>query len=301
MRPHPASPPARARARGTRARRSTPRHPADVATLTRATWSRATVDQARHDAIDVGEIAEEQIRPARRQLVGQMLAGRDGDRHRAAAARALDVEGRVADDRDAVERELVAEGSRSLARDRRQAPPIGIVAAVGGHPEERPEPRRLELDPRARLDVAGEEPDDRVRPRAELPDHLRHARQDLHARAVADDPGELARVDAEAVVDPRADARDVQTRLGHQLLDDGEVGAPAEVEVLDRARGAVDLLERAGEGGAPGAADGHERAVDIEEKEAHLTVRPAGAGGRPPRGPRRARDRSRSRWSSGRA
>src|SRR5262249_46037308 len=227
--------------------------------------------------------------------------GGGGPRTRPAAAGPRAGGGRVADERGGVEGDRGAGGSPPLARDRGQAPPMGVATAVGGHAEEGPEPRRLELDPCARLDVAGEEPDDRVRPRDELPDHLRHARQDLHARAVADDPGELARVDTEAVLDPRADALDVQPRLGHQLVDDGEVGAPAEVEALDRARGAIDLLERTGEGGAPGAAHGHERAVDVEEEEAHLTARPAGAVVRPPRGPRRARGRSRSRWSSGRA
>src|SRR5207249_11609012 len=57
-----------------------------------------------HDAVHVGEIAEQQIGTARRQLVGRMLAGRDRHRHRAAAPRALHVEGCVADDRHAVDR-----------------------------------------------------------------------------------------------------------------------------------------------------------------------------------------------------
>ena len=105
-----------------------------------------------------------------------MLAGRDGDRHRAAASGALDVVRRVSDDRDAVESEVVAEPARPLARDGGQPTPVGIVAAVSGHPKERPEPCRPELDPGTRLDIAGQEPDDRVRPRAEPPDDLRHAR-----------------------------------------------------------------------------------------------------------------------------
>ena len=195
----------------------------------------------------------------------------------------------------------MADGPRPLARDRGQTAPVGIVAAVGGHTEQRPEPRRLELDPSPGFDVSREEPDDRVRPRAEPPDHLRHARQHLDPRAVADDPRELARVGPEAVVDTIANPLDVQPGLRHQVVDDAQIGPTAEVVPLDRAGGAVGLLERAGERGAAGATHAHERAVDVEEEKAHPTVRPGGEGGRPPPGPHRSRDRSRSPWSSGRA
>ena len=203
-----------------------------------------------------------------------MLAGCDRHRERAAAAGAVDVERGVADDRHAVEREVVAEGARPLARDGGQAAPVGVVPAVGGNPEERPQAGRRELDPGARLDIPGEKPDERVAPSAKPPDDLGHPGQHQYPRAVADETRELAGVGPEAVVELRPDPVGVDARAGHELVDDPQIGPAAEVVPVDRAGRSVGLLERPSEGGTAGATHGHQRAVDVEEEEAHPTGRP---------------------------
>src|SRR5262249_31417680 len=159
----------------------------------------------------------EEVGLARRQLVGRMLAGRDRHRDRAAAAGALDVERGIPDDRDAVEREVVAERASPLPGDGRQQTTVGVVAAVGGYPAERPQPRRGQLDPGAGLDVPGQKPDDGVVALAETPDDCVDPRQYPHPRAVADLDGELARVGLEARVEAGPDTLDLQPRRRHEL------------------------------------------------------------------------------------
>ena len=75
-----------------------------------------------------------------------------------------------------VQRPSVKQSEPSAAS---RSQPISVVAAGGGDAEERPESRRLELGARSGFDVAREQADDRVRPRAQSADHLGHAGEDL--------------------------------------------------------------------------------------------------------------------------
>jgi len=110
----------------------------------------------------------------------------------AASGRHSNVVRRVSNDRDAVEREVVAERACPSARDRGQPAPVGIVPAVGSDPKERPESRRSSLNPGAGLDVPGEKTDDWHPAARRAAGNLRHTGQDLDPRAVADDLRELA-------------------------------------------------------------------------------------------------------------
>ena len=124
---------------------------------------RSRDDVARSAIGKVNDLGEERVRPALGELRQLVLARRDRDRHRAARARAVDVERSVADDGDALERDRPTdEGVRALARDGRQSTTVGIVRAVRADAEERPEPGGAKLETRAGLDVAGQEPDDGV-------------------------------------------------------------------------------------------------------------------------------------------
>ena len=186
--------------------------------------------------------------------------------------------------------------SRAMAGSRAT---IGVVAAVGRHPKERPQTRRRELDPGPGLDVSGQKPDDGVVALTEPPDDRVDSGQHLHPRAVADLSGELTRVGLEALVEAGPDALELHPGRGHELVNDAQVGAAAEVEPLDRAGGAIGLREGSRERRAAGATHRYQRAVDVEEEEAHATGGPGGAGARPLRERPRAPCRCRPRSSSG--
>src|SRR2546428_385214 len=79
-----------------------------------------------------GEGGEVGAGPAGRGPLGGGGAGRPRDRHGAAGARAVHVEGRAPDDRHAREREVAAgHETRARARDSWEPPPVHVVRAEG--------------------------------------------------------------------------------------------------------------------------------------------------------------------------
>ncbi len=193
-------------------------------------------------------------------------------RHGASSAgpRAVHIERRVADDRHPI----VGKGAPrqrlgSRAGDRGQTAPVRVVGAERADAEQRPQPGRAQLHAGARLDVAGEQADQRVLASAELSQHLGHSGHDLNAAAIADDGGELTHVGGEARVESRADRVVGQAGRAHETEHDVGIRAPAEVERVDRPRRPIDLGERLPDGGSASATGGHERAVDVEQEEVH--------------------------------
>src|SRR5439155_3525667 len=91
----------------------------------------------------------------------------------------------------------------------------------------------------------------------------------------------------------------VHARVSHEVVDDAQIGPAAKVVTVDRPGRSVGLFERPSERRAAGTAHRYQRAVDVEEEEAHPTEGPGGGAGSPPPERHRARCRSRSRWSSG--
>src|SRR5437899_11571020 len=138
---------------------------------------------------DVGEVAEQEVWRAGRQLIDRVLPRGHDDGDSAAGAGAVYIVGRVADDGHTLEVEVVAdEAPRPLAGDARQAPAIDVVRAERADAEVLEEPRRAKLEPRARLDVAGQEAHDRIGARAQRGDELPDPGQDLVAGPVLQDP-----------------------------------------------------------------------------------------------------------------
>ena len=230
-----------------------------------------------------------------------MLPRRHRDRDRAAGTRAVHVQWGVADDRDALERELATrDDARALAGDSGQAAAIHVVRAEGAHAEQRPQSRGRQLEPSAGLDVAGEQADERVVARGQRADDVGDAGQNLHARAVADDPAQLLEVRGVKPVEPARDCGLIEAGTAQQVPHDARIGLAAEVVGLDGAGGAVRGVERAAEGGTAGAARRHQRAVDVEEEEPHVRAR-GDVGARSRRAALRRRRRPPRPSSSGRA
>src|SRR5947209_18603393 len=111
---------------------------------------------------------EEVMRVLGAQFLGGSFSGCDRDRRGIVRDAAADVVDRVADDDDVASAEGVSfDSRRALDRDRRQRGAIGGVAAERAECEVAIERRRLELDARAALDVAGEEAEENVFARQE--------------------------------------------------------------------------------------------------------------------------------------
>src|SRR5207244_11566598 len=98
-----------------------------------------------------------------------------------------------------------AGGPRPLAGEAGRTPARDGVGAERADAEVLGEPRRAKLEPRARLDVAGQEAHDRIGARAQRGDELADPGHDLDRAPVAQDRLELAEVRLEARADPRLD------------------------------------------------------------------------------------------------
>jgi len=158
---------------------------------------------------------------------------------------------------------------RPPRRQGRQPPAVAVVGAECPGAEVRPQPSGRELDPRALLDVAGEEPQDDALGRVEPPHQIGHTRQQRHALPVADFLHEPARVALEAVAEPRVDRLGCEACRPHEVGHDARIGLAAEVVAIDEARGSVDPQERGAERTTARALGEHEGAVDVEEDETH--------------------------------
>ena len=143
----------------------------------------------------------------------------------------------------------------------------GRVAAERSEREVIIESRRAELQPRARLDVAGQEREPEPRVRRERLDQLADAGE--HPRAA----GHVARESAEVVLPERGkrglDGVVGQAEVAEDRRGDLRIGAPGEIVAIEVALVAVHGLQRLAEGIARRPADADQRAVDVEENERH--------------------------------
>src|SRR6266508_5079027 len=228
--------------------------------------------------LDVGEILEEEIRTLRLESLARVLPRGHGHRHRAEVARAFDVPWRVTDDDDLIRSERHADQGVGAARgERGKLPAVVMVRAVGAEREIRQEARRLELDPGARLDISGEQPQEHIPVAVEAPHEIGDAGERDHGAAVADLGGQPPGIGLEAVVEPLAHRLALEAGALHQVEDDAGVRLAAKVVGVDVSGRPVDVLEGDGEGPPSGAARDQDSAVDIEEDEAHGAQRGAGS------------------------
>lgn len=181
----------------------------------------------------------------------------------------------VADDRDLLAAEAPAAELLGAAHGHsRQFRPRTGVGAVRADGEARPEAGRRELHPGARLDVAGEKPQEYAPVGGQHRDQLADAGQHLDV-ALGDLTGEQLHVALEAAsqqtVPPRIAGRErgrVRAPQRRQVALDLGVCAPVEAVVAQLALEAEDLLDGAEHCAPAGAVRVDQRAVDVEEGEA---------------------------------
>src|SRR5262249_59332397 len=87
--------------------------------------------------------------------------------------------------------------------------------------------------------------------------------------AVADLRDEPRQVDLEEIVESLGHPGVLPALGPHDVVDDARVGAPAQIVVIDRARGAEHALEGHAHRAPPGAARADQGAVDVEQGELH--------------------------------
>src|SRR5262249_59912079 len=87
--------------------------------------------------------------------------------------------------------------------------------------------------------------------------------------AVADLRDEPRQVDLEEIVESLGHPGVLPALGPHDVVDDARAGAPAQIVVIDRARGAEPALEGHAHGAPPGAARADQGAVDVEQDELH--------------------------------
>src|SRR5207247_3855039 len=179
---------------------------------------------------DVGEDPDQELALAGRHVIGRVRPRGHDDGDSAAGAGAVYSVGRVADDGHTLEVDVGAdEAPRPLAGDARQAPAIDVVRAERADAEVLEEPRRAKLEPRARLDVAGQEAHDRIGARAQRGDELADPGHDLDRAPVAQDRLELAEIRLEARADPRLDLLAWDPGGGQNVPDAALIGLAQEL------------------------------------------------------------------------
>ena len=206
-----------------------------------------------------------------RQLLGGIAARRHRDCPRADRASAGDVRGRVADDVDAIARNVESEILVCAPlRESRQLSARVVIGAEGAHLEAiEIDAGRAQLDRGALAQVAGEQAEDDVVPRLECVEQLAHSVEHVRARS----PGELALEAAQVMLHERIDAL-VDGLIGvparsHEIAHDLRIGLSVVVIVLGT-RAAEYVRERLRHRAAAGAIAPEDGSIDIEQYELHF-------------------------------
>src|SRR5437867_1166219 len=136
---------------------------------------------------------------------------------------APDVIDRVADDHDVTSaKRVTARRGRALDRHRRQLFAARRIAAKGTEGKVAIELRRRQLEPRAALDVAGEQREHDTRVSAQCVEQWPDARQLSHARC---NTFELAYINAPDLIEALIDRRLAHTRIAKHHVCDLRIGA----------------------------------------------------------------------------
>ena len=142
----------------------------------------------------VAEIVEDEVRGVRRQFGAGEFAGGDGDGLRADGPRAGDVVRGVAEDEDALGREVDAvAGVGARLGEMAELVAVGVIVGVGAKLEVMPDAVVPQLDLRAAGEIAGEQGEDDVRARLQRLEQREDAGQQA-ARRARDLQGEVVQV-----------------------------------------------------------------------------------------------------------
>src|SRR5262245_35413609 len=202
----------------------------------------------------------------------RVASGGDTDRTRSTGQRDAHVERCVADDhRVGSYGAQTADTLDGRQRNRQQSIPVVNDVAERAARKVAPEIEVLELDPRAPLEVSGEQRKKYIVMPGKGVEKLTHARHHAFAgTGLVQFRCQIFKVQGlEGIERVRGDAMN-----GSGLRQDPGVRASVEGNAAKGVRDAIKILERAGHGAAARAARKHKSAVDVEKKECLQTGTP---------------------------